>query len=64
MANYLLTKINPRLWRRFKAACDLRGCTVKESFLDHINIIVAGYEGNPDYPDNIQHKRRKGDKTK
>jgi len=64
MAKYMLTGVDPGLWKKFKAACSLRGCTVKESFLDHINIIVAGYQNNPDYPADYIHKRRKGDKRK
>jgi len=43
MAKYMITGIPDDQWRSFKAACDMRGCTAKDSFLDHINIIVAGY---------------------
>lgn len=45
MARYMLTGVDDDLWRRFKAICDLQGCTMRQSFIDHINIIVAGREG-------------------
>lgn len=41
MARYILTGIDDELWQRFKAACNLSGYTIKQSFLHHINFTVS-----------------------
>ena len=60
MAKYMLTGIDPGLWKKFKAACNLRGCTLKASFIDHINIIVADYNSERHQAQHDYHKQKKG----
>ena len=64
MARYYLTGIDDEAWKRFKAACNIRGCTVKQSFIDHINIIVAGYDSERLQAEYNYHKQKKGGKNK
>lgn len=40
MLNYLLKDINPELWKRFKASCDLEGVTIREALLHYIQTRV------------------------
>ncbi len=49
MAKYLLTGIDDDEWRIFKAACDIHGLTVKEVFLDYIDVRVSVFKKNQDY---------------
>lgn len=49
MARYLLTGIDEEDWKLFKANCDLQGITIKESFLDHIDIVVSTFKKHPEY---------------
>jgi hypothetical protein len=36
MAQYTLTKIDDKLWRKFKAVCAIRGETIRKFFIDRI----------------------------
>lgn len=49
MAKYLLTGINDEQWRLFKAGCDIQGITIKEAFLDYIDIVVGTFRKHPEY---------------
>ena len=64
MARYMLTGIDDDLWRRFKSICTLQGCTMRESFIDHINIIVESRKGLNGLPETGGRKRKKGGKKK
>ena len=41
MAKYLLTGIDDEKWKRFKATCNLKGITIRESFIHHINFMIV-----------------------
>lgn len=43
MADYILKGVDPDQWKRFKSLCSIRDCTIKESFIQHINFIIGGY---------------------
>lgn len=43
MARYMLTGIDAEQWKRFKAACNIQGKTIKQSFIEHINSVVRRY---------------------
>lgn len=64
MARYYLTGIDDEAWKRFKAACNIRGCTIKQSLLDHINLIVAGFGTYRDERGGHYEKPIKGRKKK
>ncbi len=49
MAKYLLTGINDDDWKLFKADCDLQGITIKEAFIEYINIVVSTFKKHPEY---------------
>lgn len=64
MASYYLKGIEDDKWKHFKAACNLRGCTAKQSFIDHINIIVAGFNLLPIHTPGTRGIRTKGGNKK
>lgn len=64
MADYFLKGVDPDQWKRFKAACNIRGCTIKQSFIDHINIIVGGFQPHMDQPKGHYEKPIKGGNEK
>ena len=64
MAKYMLTGIDPDQWKRFKAACNIRGQTVKDSFIQHINIVVGGFKPPLGTTTPKHFQRRKGDQRK
>jgi len=47
MANYYLKGVDDEQWRHFKAACDLQGITIKQAFLEHIDITVRTVKKYP-----------------
>lgn len=47
MARYMLTGIDPEKWRQFKAACDLQGITIKQAFLEYIDIAIETLKKHP-----------------
>lgn len=49
MADYLLTGVDDKLWRLFKASCDVQGITIKEFFLDCIDTSVKVFRQQLDY---------------
>jgi len=40
MARYMLTGIDDALWKRFKACCNIQGITIKQAFLEYIDITI------------------------
>lgn len=47
MARYMLTGIEDNKWRRFKADCDLQGITIKQAFLEYIDITIETLKKHP-----------------
>lgn len=41
---YRITRIDPRVWRKFKAACSYYGIDMREIFVTYIQQIGADYE--------------------
>lgn len=64
MAKYMLTGIDEYQWKRFKAACDIQGITMKQSFLSHIDHEVADYLSHPEKTQGWGIKPKKGGETK
>lgn len=62
--SYLLEEIDPDLWRKFKAACDIQGLTMKESFQSHIKHVVADFQANPAYTQGWPKNNKKGGKKR
>lgn len=58
MAKYLLTGIDDEQWRIFKAGCDMQGITIKEAFLDYIDISISTIKKMPQYS-KIEHLIKK-----
>ncbi|MBA7603616.1 hypothetical protein ES703_10730 [subsurface metagenome] len=49
MAKYLLTGIDDKQWRLFKASCDIHGITIKEALLEDIDLQVSVFKKRPEY---------------
>lgn len=64
MATYMLTGIQEHQWKRFKAACDIQGITMKQSFLSHIDHEVADYLSHPERTQGLGIKPETGGKRK
>ena len=64
MARYMLTGIDDKEWRRFKAYCDLQGVTIKEVLTDHITIVVKAFDLEHHTPKFNYNKLTKGGKRK
>lgn len=47
MARYMLTGVDNDKWRRFKADCDLQGITIKQAFLEYIDITIDTLKKHP-----------------
>lgn len=47
MARYMLTGIDDETWKRFKASCDLMGITIKQAFLEYIDITIEQVKLSP-----------------
>lgn len=41
---FLITKIDPDLWRKFKTACAHYSISSRQAFLNHITNVVNAYE--------------------
>lgn len=64
MADYLLKGIDDEKWKRFRAICDMQGITMKQSFIHHINFMVAEGIARIIKEEAEDHKRKKGGKKK
>lgn len=64
MARYMLTGINDKEWRRFKAYCDLEGVTIKQVLTHHITMVVKAFNLEHHTPKFNYNKPKKGGKTK
>lgn len=64
MARYMLTGIDPEQWKRFKAACNIQGKTIKQSFIEHINSVVRRYAVLIRHPTRSRDEPKKGGKRK
>jgi len=64
MARYMLTGIDNTKWRLFKADCDLQGITVKEAFLEYIDITIETIQAHPGLYKSRASKQKKGGNTK
>lgn len=64
MLKYMLTGIDEVKWKKFKAACDLQGITIKESFTHHINYIIVKVLSEQIKQGQDSLKQKKAGKTK
>jgi len=63
MARYMLTGIDETKWRRFKADCDLQGITIKQAFLEYIDITIQTLKKHPgDYIPRSRNQKKGGQK--
>lgn len=61
MGEYLLTGIDEEQWKYFKAACALKGITVKQSILNSIDAVVLVFKVRQGYSNNINTIKNEGD---
>lgn len=47
MKRFMITKIDPDLWRNFKTACAHYGLSSRELFINYMTCIVDDYEKRP-----------------
>lgn len=62
MARYMLTGIDDKKWRQFKATCDLQGVTIKEALLNYIEQEIITFNLLPLHTNKSGPKPKKGGK--
>lgn len=64
MARYMLTGIDDKKWREFKATCDLRGVTIKEALLNYVEQEIITFNLLPLHTKARSGQPKKGGKSK
>lgn len=64
MASYILKGIDDDTWKRFKASCDLMGITMKQAFLEYIDITIEQVDIHPGPYKPWPNRHKKGGKKK
>jgi len=60
----MLTGIDNEKWKQFKADCNLQGITIKQAFLEYIDITIDTLKKHPGNYMPRSHNQKKGGKKK